>query len=338
MFIRTVTCNTADIMKILMRKRLYGECITLFLKQKRRLSVSIRTEGKQSCLLTMDMGDGFIDVEAYQDGWLYYTTFDRSDDIVCRLCAVSLEGEKREIIAFTSYVNQQHYYSYTESILQLKVDGDRVFFIFGGYDGTAHVFQGGTLISIKLDGTDYKAVETEWDDFYLSHAGGKTLIYYPCYYYPFHIDPDIEYDMYVWDIDANKCYLTDFPRKILDGYSAQAALVCQYDSKVQGALCEWTTYGDDPQTDMYAVPDDSGRIVRIVTDLENCFTKWQGEETGWIKYQDWYYADGFLYFGVEYRIYDKETSVGWRDGYRRLRTEVYRLKIGESAAQMLYSY
>lgn len=241
MFIRTVTCNTADIMKILMRKRLYGECITLFLKQKRRLSVSIRTEGKQSCLLTMDMGDGFIDVEAYQDGWLYYTTFDRSDDIVCRLCAVSLEGEKREIIAFTSYVNQQHYYSYTESILQLKVDGDRVFFIFGGYDGTAHVFQGGTLISIKLDGTDYKAVETEWDDFYLSHAGGKTLIYYPRYYYPFHIDPDIEYDMYVWDIDANKCYLTDFPRKILDGY-------------------------------------------------------------------------------------------------RRLRTEVYRLKIGESAAQMLYSY
>lgn len=69
-----------------------------------------------------------------------------------------------------------------------------------------------------------------------------------------------------------------------------------------------------------------------------CFTKWQGEETDSVKYQDWYYADGFLYFGVEYRVYDEETSVGWRDGYRRLRTEVYRLKIGESTAQMLYSY
>lgn len=286
----------------------------------------------------IDMGDGFIDVEVYQDGWLYYTAYDGFEDTVRRLCAVSLEGEKREIIALTSYVNQQ-YYIYKESILQLKVDGDRVYFIFGGYDGTAHVFQGGTLISVKLDGTDYKAVETERDAFYLSHAGGKTLIYYPRYdHYTFRIDPDMEYDMNIWDIDANKCYLTDFPQKILEGYKVQAALACRYDSKVQGALCVWTIDEDDPQTDIYAVPDDSGRIVRIVTDLENCFTKWQGEETDSIKYQDWYYADGFLYFGVEYRIYDKETSVGWRDGYRRLRTEVYRLKIGEGAAQMLYSY
>ncbi len=285
----------------------------------------------------IDMGDGFTDVEVYQDGWLYYTTYDGFEDTVRRLCAVSLEGEKREIIALTSYVNQQNYI-FKESILQLKVDGDRVYFIFGGYDGTAHVFQGGTLISVKLDGTDYKAVKTERDAFYLSHAGGKTLIYYPRYNYAFRNDSDMEYDMNIWDIDANKCYLTDFPQKILYGYKVQAALACRYDSKVQGALCVWTTYEDDPQTDIYAVPDDSSGIVRIVTDLENCFTKWQGEETDSVKYQDWYYADGFLYFGVEYRIYDEETSVGWRDGYRRLRTEVYRLKIGESAAQMLYSY
>lgn len=281
----------------------------------------------------IELNGSYITAMTYRDGWFYYVT---SDEDVRRLCAVSLEGEKREIIALTSDANRQQY-SYRESILQLEVDGDRIYFIWGGYDGTASVFQGGRLISIRLDGTDYKAVDTEWDTFYLSHVNEKTLIYYPCHYHSFPADPNIEYDMYVWDIEEDKCFFSDFPREIFEGYCAQAALTRRYDPKAQGALTEWRIYGDDPQTNIYAVPDDSGRIIRLVMDLESCYAKWQGEESD-VKYGDWYYADGFLYFCVEYRVYDRESSVGWRDGYRRLRTEGYRLKIGENAAQMLYSF
>lgn len=285
----------------------------------------------------IDLGDGYIDVKIYRDGWLYYTISDLTEDIVCRLCAISLEGEKREIIALTSEINKRSS-AYRESIQQLEVDEDRVYFVFGGYDGTAHVFQGGMLISVRLDGTDYRAVATEWDDFYLCHRDEKTLLYFPC----FPMDPDTKYNMYVWDINANQCCLTDYPRQILERYCAYNDWKCRYDLGMKGAVCEWTTYGDDPRTDIYAVPDDSGRVVRIVMDLESYITKKPGEETGWgeywSEYQNWYYADGFLYFGIEYRTYDPESSIGWRDGYRRLRTEVYRLKIGESAAEMLYSY
>lgn len=57
-----------------------------------------------------------------------------------------------------------------------------------------------------------------------------------------------------------------------------------------------------------------------------------------IKYKDFYFADGVLYFKVEYSVYDKETSIGWRDGYCRLHTDIYRLETGESKAEVLYSY
>ena len=66
--------------------------------------------------------------------------------------------------------------------------------------------------------------------------------------------------------------------------------------------------------------------------------KYEDGEVDRAAYKDLYYADGVLYFRVEYSVYDEDTSIGWRDGYRRLRSDVYRLKTGESAAKLLYSY
>ena len=49
-------------------------------------------------------------------------------------------------------------------------------------------------------------------------------------------------------------------------------------------------------------------------------------------------ADGFLYFEAEFNIYDRDSSIGWRDGYRRLQTDVYRLNLHEDVIELLYSY
>ena len=108
----------------------------------------------------------------------------------------------------------------------------------------------------------------------------------------------------------------------------------------KGVLCSRTPdmHPLIDKTDIYAIPDDSGRIVRVAMDIKQYITKWEEEEAGYIDYDDFYFADGVLYFKVEYNVYDAETSLGWRDGYRRLHTDIYRLKIGEDKAEVLYSY
>ncbi|MDE5819830.1 MAG: DUF5050 domain-containing protein [Lachnospiraceae bacterium] len=280
----------------------------------------------------INFDDSRIRVEAYQDGWLYYTKYDKDDKAVHMLCAVSLEGEQREILALTSdhnINNEDHEY-----ISHVKVDEDRIYFLYGGYSGTLVVFQGGLLISVRLDGTDYRAVMIPEDFFYLSHNNGKTMIYFPRYFFPDEAETFQEHNMWAWDMDANTCYFTDFPERILRDYDLQTRRM----PTEKGVLCEWSLYGEEPQTNIYAVPDDSGSIVRVATDLGDCITKWEDEGSDWIRYRDLYYADGFLYFTIEYSAHDETASIGWRDGYRRLRSEVYRLKTGESTANMLYSY
>lgn len=295
--------------------------------------------GEKKLILTEREDDYYNNPGIYQDGWLYYERLIWDDSGIFKLCAVSLEGEKREIAAFTSALNQ-HSNSYKESILNIKVDRDRIYFIVGGYDGSASVFQGGKLISMNLDGTGYKAIETEGDTYYISHDSGKTLIYFPRCYMPL-ADFVEECDTTVWDVEADICYPSAFPQKILLAYEQQKSLVWRYYPSEKDALCELTLYDDEieeKKADIYAVPADSGKIVRVAMNLGDSIIKCDNEETDKIKYKDLYYADGFLYFTVEYSVYDQETSIGWRDGYRRLRSDVYRLKTGESAAKLLYSY
>lgn len=150
-----------------------------------------------------------------------------------------------------------------------------------------------------------------------------------------------ECDTMVWDMEEDICYLSDFPQTFIQSYDWYAERICKYDSDNAGVLFEPSFYYDDIYTyevNIYAVPDDSGRIVRVAMNLGAYIDKYEDGEVDRAAYKDLYYADGVLYFRVEYSVYDEDTSIGWRDGYRRLRSDVYRLKTGESAAKLLYSY
>lgn len=277
----------------------------------------------------------------YQDGWLYHEeTIDNDYFLYHKWYALSLEGEEKEIIAITSECNNWEVSRHGEGMVCTAVDEDRTYFIYGGYDGSANVFQGGKLVSVKHDGTDYKAVPVDSEGFYLCHENGRPLVYFDLAFGATG-DLDAEYGTYVWDVEADICYPSTFPEDLLYEYFKQIDWIEWY-SGDRGTLCQLEINEDESNkektTNIYAIPDDSGKIVRIIENLENYITKWENEEVDLIQYEDLYYADGFLYFTVEYSAYDQEASIGWRDGYRRLRSDVYRLKIGNSAAQVLYSY
>ena len=306
----------------------YGEGYVCKIDKERKIIIMELKEENSTYYYTINYETGererFSEYPA--SGYRYYRKH-TDDENICELCEVSPEGEEREIIALTSDGSQN--YGVIEHILDIKVDGDRIYFVFGGYDGTAHVFQGGKLISVKLDGTDYKAVETDSDNYYICHDEGKTLVYFSERYngnVGLDAEPE-EYSALVWDVEEDICYCSEFPGKDLFCYEEMGALysVRGYDDELQRR-----------REDIYALPDDSGKIVRVAMDIEQYITKWEEEKN--IDYEDFYFADGFLFFKVEYKVYDAGTSLGWRDGYRRLHTDIYRLKIGEDKAEVLYSY
>lgn len=78
--------------------------------------------------------------------------------------------------------------------------------------------------------------------------------------------------------------------------------------------------------------------MRVAANINDDIVQRGDGEVDYIDYQHLYYADGFVYFDVVFNIYDQGCSIGWRDGYRRLQTDVYRLKLDENVMELLYSY
>ena len=137
----------------------------------------------------------------------------------------------------------------------------------------------------------------------------------------------------------NITYPCDFPVQFINRLDNKIAIeglaglsnpVCAYRRSAGG-------------TDFYAFPDDSGSVVRMAMRIDEDITPGEdmsvpGSEEYEIDYQHLYYADGYLYFEAEFNVYDREYAIGWRDGYRRIQTDVYRRRLADGEMELLYSY
>lgn len=262
--------------------------------------------------------------EAYQDGWVYLSVFNCNTKQTV-LYAVSTEGIWQEVITLTS--DAEDYYS--EHIIQFEVLGDRLFFTYGGYYGRGiySFFQGGRIITIKRDGTDYRAIEdiladapTEEDYFYLRQDIGRTLLYYSADYY-ITDSQDEDYLVTVWDVDTGTLY----PSTLL--------MYPVYSSK-KGIFA-------NTHNNVFAMPDRSGRVVKVLENLVDYIEIWRTEDGHEYQpdFEDFYYRDGYLYFTAEYGVWSDNIENGWgSESYHRMRMEGYRLKLGEDKAELLYAY
>ena len=139
--------------------------------------------------------------------------------------------------------------------------------------------------------------------------------------------------MGVWDIETNTLFPSDFPRELV--YEQQRHSILTYQERIiPKPLCLMKEDG----INVYAL-EDSGRIVQVATNIDKAIIQREDEkEYDEIEYNHLYYADGFLYFEVEFKIIDRTYAIGWRDGYRRVQTDVYRMKLEEKSIELLYSY
>ena len=119
--------------------------------------------------------------------------------------------------------------------------------------------------------------------------------------------------MTVWDVDTGTLYPSTFP-----GYP-----VC---NRKKGIYL-------DTKNNVCALPDRSGRIVRVAQCLEDYLEIPEGEEgeRSVSRPDHVYFADGYLYFTAEYDSDSEEYRKGRETAY-------YRLKLGEDKAELLYYY
>lgn len=270
--------------------------------------------------------DGYWSFEAYQDGWIYLSFFRRRGETAefseTTLYAVSLDGKWNRVIALTSDMY------YGETVVGLQVLGDRLFFLFGGYDGSRVWYQGGKIVTVKRDGTDCRSIEEGGNDFfsaahfYLRQDGEKIWVYYPEFYY---ITEEERYVATVWDIDTGMRYPSDMP-------ACAVTKPYRYD-----LFMDYIFMNGEGGYDVYALPDRTGRLVRVAKDLDRCVEAGAVDrygENAALEIRDLYYRDGYLYFKAEYSRWG-----GWEEGgWLRLGTECYRLKPGEEKAELLYEY
>lgn len=270
----------------------------------------------------------------YHDGWCYFE--EDSGDGICRIVAVSLEGKRREIIALMSDRTTEEY-GYRESVCDLRVEGERIYIVFGGYAGSGNFYQGGRILTTRLDGSDYRAVDCSADYYYVRQEQGRPLVYFPHYRYDDGeqaADSEADYETTVWDVVKNITYPCDFPVQLIDSLDNKMSI--EGLAGISNPVCVYrrSTGG----TDFYALPDDSGTIVKVAMRIDEDIVQREDGQEYEIDYQHLYYADGYLYFEAEFNVYDSEYAIGWRDGYRRIQTDVYRRRLVDGEMELLYSY
>ena len=281
----------------------------------------------EKTVLTYDPG-GIMTLWDYHDGWCYFD--EHIDDDICRVVAISVEGMQKSVIALAAdQASEGH--GYREDICNLSVDDDRIYIVFGGYAGSGGYFQGGRIITAKLDGSDYRAVECCADCYFVCYEDGSPRLYFLDYFF----ESGEEGKTKVWDVEKNTVSMSDFLPEMIYGQWTQNALV--HSGTDSNLLCE--LHGN-----IYALSGDLAEIVRIADRIDRKVEQRGDLEWNWdyhrgdVSYMHLYYADGYLYFDAVFNRYDEEYTVGWREGYRRVQTNVYRLKLADGTMELLYSY
>lgn len=119
----------------------------------------------------------------FSDGRVYYSSsFSGSDDArkgALEFQSVATDGSDVRMLAQTR-PDLYGYPSDTDAaIVCMQVVGGNVYFNYGAYAGTAHAFQGGSILRVGMDGSGLtKIAETAQEDFYVSRRSGADYLYY----------------------------------------------------------------------------------------------------------------------------------------------------------------
>lgn len=240
-----------------------------------------------------------------------------------KLCSILPDGSDEKILAQVSDAE-----GYKSDIQKIQIVDGIIFFSYGGYVGSAGAYQGGRIASVRLDGTDFQILAEGYSEgdyvsnrFYVQKTEEDIYIHY-----------NRLFEMMGIDMAAKKMsskdeiYSSDMPYQSGEG---------------PGVLFTGNPqdYGYGKYDSVYVIPDHKGNIVKIADSIEDRIAHSNNsEQIDITNIKNLAYIDGYLYFTYEMSAFDSTYDAGWREGFRRIKTECYRLKTDDNSLELLYSY
>lgn len=314
----------------------------------------VLVDAQEQGLVDVEKQYSFLDyLEATEEEIFYYIhsgvqgDFDRGNlgaDENLVLYSVDFEGNIRELATVTG----EEYVEYGSEaadefgfpidtaiyIHYFKILGDDIYFSAGADNGSAQMYSGGPIFSMKKDGSERKVRVLSYDDiFYL-------------------YDDGINRDLLCSTIDASTGRVAENGKMmsinlIGDGEKARnitlrPAYGYPYDKPYVYSSTAYdpvnhTVY---PDTSVLLYPDTSGICYVLLTeqDCEELSVDAYVDGSFNQDIKDVEYLNGKLFFTVTDLTYSFEDSIGWRDGYIRGRTACYCKDLESGEISLLYEY
>ena len=281
------------------------------------------------------------------DGVVYYEeNVDDDNSRKGQICleAVTTDGSQRKKIVTTGTDLYPDGGGGPSKIQCIQFVGEDIYFSYGSYAGSGNFFQGGNICRVKKDGSGFeKLINGSVTE--MSHSGNITDPNFIIlsknqgaylYYSDYASDTDSCLDLQTMQssktseaptnlIRANSCL------SVTSDYTG-----FKYASHAISPIRYPFTDGDN--ISVYLNDSDHKTILLTTIDYQ-----WQQPNTAddsetLRNIKDMEIVDGYFYFTIEDSVRDPNIDVGWRYGYSRQTTQVFRKPIGAGAVESLYSF
>lgn len=284
---------------------------------------------------TANHGLAFIDAQTGQehilvDTWVYYldATAEEvfyfgyqktgaTDEDEPTLYSVDYKGNISPLKTITceeylEYADDVLFGQYPIDIPYFEIVGDELYFAAGSYNGNGHMYSGGSIYSMKKDGSDCRVEAFSYDYyFYLYDDGENRAVYF--------------YDN---ESEPHQCSV-----KSLLGEVPQ-------DTVIPADVAYDRPFVHNKAGSILFYPDTSGTCYMLLTkeEAEELSIELYVDHSRKQKICDIEYLDGKLFFTVTDLTYSTEYSIGWRDGYERGKSACYCKDLASGDIRLLYEY
>jgi len=255
---------------------------------------------------------------ALRNGVIYYTgevEFEASKLGEIKLCSVNIDGTNEKLLADTD----PDLYEYGDRgtvVPCIQFVGDTIYFSYGAYGGTGNFYQSCRIAKVEKDGSEFTVLlgdakgEEDYnynlvnDIFYVAIDNGKEILYYS-------LNSETG-KSFALDLSTGKTEETDFPI-FAEGKPFEYEGGVSVYLNASSNMTTWIPFVDYSYLDLEKKAD-----YYTINDVELC--------------------DNWVYYRIEANESDPEVSIGWRDGYRRVKTKIIREQLDGDTVEILFEY
>lgn len=221
------------------------------------------------------------------------------------LCRINLDGTNNRVLKLFERDKIRGY-----TIPCFEILDDELYFTLGYYDGSAHVYQGGQLVSMYKDGANYRIIADNVGEYFnISRKDTKVYI---------HISGSIEGDNNSIIIDTGNIKIANDNTVV---YRNGQPFV--FEDKV----CMYEADNVNPKILLdkidYNEIKEFKKVVKDV-DLYKCIYVQK--------------LNNKIFYILELSRYTPENNRGWRSSYCRIKTFVYCNNLNDGKTKLLYEY